>query len=359
MRLFQNVITYPNFRPIIAERNRTARSYAERVANFIDSCFINLHILKPVLDGDPDAFLAIGDLPETQQAWAREQGLPAKLSAEEILLAQIEHHRTEVFYNWDPLRFGNDFIRRLPGHVKYRIAWHASPMPHLNFNAHDLVLCNFPSILRLFEAQGFRTAWFAPAHDPIMDEYGDNADRPFDVVFVGGYSRHHLKRIAVLDAVARLRPSLNIGYFLDTSIYGRLADSPLGFIWPLSKVRRPTSIRAVANPPVFGREMYRALARAKVVLNGAIDMAGADRGNLRCWEAMGLGALMISDAGDYPPGMVDGDTFVAYGSAAEAVAAIERMLDGGRWADMAARGRSMVRDRYSKAAQWRSFLDLL
>ena len=40
-----------------------------------------------------------------QRHWAREHGMPGKPSLEAILLAQIEHHRTEVFYNLDPVRY--------------------------------------------------------------------------------------------------------------------------------------------------------------------------------------------------------------------------------------------------------------
>jgi hypothetical protein len=359
MRLFQNVITYPNFRPLISERNLTAKNYAERITNFIDSCFINLHILKPVLERSADAFLAIGDLPDTQQAWARENGMREDTPLDEILLAQIEAHRTDIFYNWDPLRFDSSFVRRLPGHVKHSLAWHASPGPHLDFGAYDRVLNNFPGILRQFEALGLKTGWFAPAHDPIMDDYRLNSDRPFDVVFVGGYSRHHIKRVAVLDAVARRHPDWKIAYYLDTSLYGRIADSPIGFFWPLSKVRRPKAVREVAQAPLFGRDMYRALSRAKIVLNGAIDMAGVERGNLRCWEAMGLGALLVSDAGTYPEGMEAGRNFLAYEGPEQAAQQIAFALNGGEDVTMAAAGCEMIRTRYSKERQWQAFCDLL
>ena len=50
------------------------------------------------------------------------------------------------------------------------------------------------------------------------------------------------------------------------------------------------------------------------MLNGAIDMAGPDRGNMRCFEAMGCGALLVSDVGNYPVGMEAGVTMETYAS---------------------------------------------
>jgi spore maturation protein CgeB len=96
------------------------------------------------------------------------------------------------------------------------------------------------------------------------------------------------------------------------------------------------------------------------VLNGAIDMAGSDRGNMRCFEAMGCGALLVSDAGLYPPGMEAGTTMATYESAGDAVELISKCLD--HWsnsAEMAARGRSQVVQIYSKPLQWKQFTDLV
>ena len=45
-------------------------------------------------------------------------GLSTRVSLGDILLAQVESHRAEVFYNLDPVRYGSDFVRRLPGCVR-------------------------------------------------------------------------------------------------------------------------------------------------------------------------------------------------------------------------------------------------
>jgi hypothetical protein len=125
---------------------------------------------------------------------------------------------------------------------------------------------------------------------------------------------------------------------------------------PLGRFRRPAPIRALAQPPLFGRALYAALASSKIVLNGAIDMAGAERGNMRCWEALGCGALMVTDPGTYPSGMTDGVTMQLYPSPQDAPCAIEAALqDESRRRSLAAAGQRMIATQYSKQRQWSAF----
>jgi hypothetical protein len=150
-----------------------------------------------------------------------------------------------------------------------------------------------------------------------MDAYAANTDRPIDVLFVGGYSRHHRQRAVILEAVSSLRERFNVVFCLDRSRLTRLAESPIGHFLPLASHRRPPDIRAVSHEPVFGRELYAMISKAKIVLNGAVDMAGTDRGNMRCFEAMGCGSLMVSDQGRYPEAMQNGMTMLLYEGAAK------------------------------------------
>lgn len=359
MRLFQNSGLYPAYIPRLERLTRGLDTFAARKDAFLADRFGACHFLQPVLSAESEAFFTNGDDAGLQRKWAQEQGLPASADLPSILLAQIEHHRTEVFYNLDPMRYSSDFVRRLPATVKRTIAWRAAPSPGADFSAYDLVVCNFPSILKSYEARGWRAAYLAPAHDPVMDRYAANDERPVDVLFVGGYSRHHRRRAEVLEAVASHCGRLKIEFHLDRSRITQWAESPLGRCLPLAQHRRPREIRAVTADPIFGLDLYAALSQAKIVLNGAVDMAGEDRGNMRCFEAMGCRALLFSDAGNYPPGMTAGINFVCYSSVEVAVHTIERTLAAS--ADrvtISQQGYEMIRTRYSKDGQWRRFLEL-
>jgi hypothetical protein len=356
VRLFQNCRYYPSLRPRFRELDKAHPTFAGRIRAYLDFRQAGVHVLLPVDQKADWAFFTYGDDPKLQRLWAKEQGLPARTSMGDILKAQIEHHRADVFYNMDTTGWKSEFIRSLPGCVKAAIAWHATPFRDVVFSDYDLAVCNFPSILKAMQEQGCRTDYFFPAYDPEFAPYAARQDRPVDVLFVGGYSRHHRQRAAVLEAISKLASRYNIVFHLDRSRLCRLAESPLGYLLPLAEHRRPGAIRAIAEGPIFGRDYYEALSSAKIVLNGAIDMSGADKGNMRCFEALGGGALLLSDEGNYPQGMTEGDTIAIYRSAEDAVEQVKAHLKAAeRRLDIARRGHDMVSTHYSKDVQWKRF----
>lgn len=360
MRLFQNSALYPGYVPRLRSLDAGCATFLDGRRAFLHDRFGACHILQPVLQEDPSAFFTNGDDGKLQSIWASEHGLPDKTPPRAILYAQIEEHRTEIFYNLDPMRYQSDFVRGLPGCVKRAIAWRAAPSPGADFSAYDCVVSNFPGILRKYASRGWRTGHFSPSIDAVMDEYLACRERTTDVVFAGGYSRHHRQRAEVLEKVAQECADLRIAYHLDCSRLTRIAETPLGLLPPLRRHRRPRYIRRIALPPIFGRELYGAFAGAQIVLNGAIDMAGRERGNMRCFEAMGCGALLVTDEGQYPEGFVNNATMCTYSSPDEAISLLRQLVaDPARAREIASRGAEAVRSLYSKDAQWRAFVTLV
>jgi len=354
MRLFQNNGLSRGFRTHRPRAND--RSFADCLNSFLDTRYTASHILQPVLTGSADAFYTNGDDETLQGLWARENGLAGK-SLEQILLAQIEHHRTEVFYNLDPVRYGTAFIRQLPSSVKKTICWRAAPSGSADFTGYDLVVCNFPSILDRWREKGCRVAYFLPAHDSVMDGYAAARREDVDLLFVGGFSRHHRARVAALTAAASVS-GIRALFHLEDSRLTRLANL-LPFVPLLGEFRHPPEIRRLRAGPLYGRDLYAALASTRIVFNGAIDMAGEDRGNMRCFEAVGCGAVLLTDAGRYPPGFADGETMVTYASADQIPRLVERLIADTDWrSGIAKAGYAMVRDRYSKERQWVQFKEL-
>ncbi|MEO1950453.1 glycosyltransferase [Thioclava sp.] len=358
MRLFQNSGLARSYRTQLSGLARSKSSFKALRDKFLDERYGASHMLKPVLERASDAFFTNGDDEDLQRAWAREHGMKPQSSLEDILLAQIEEHRTEVFYNLDPIRYPSRFLKRLPGSVRRSLCWRAAPSGSVDFGDYDLILNNFPSILEGYERIGWKGAYFFPAHDPEFTRYAANESRPVDVVFVGGYTQYHATRAAVLETVAEQAGSLNIIYYLDKSRMAALAETPLGWVGPLARHKRPRAIRKVSQPPVFGRAFYDALSKARIVLNGAIDMAGQDRGNMRCFETMGAQACLVSDVGNYPEGMEDGKTARFYETPQDAVRIVQTLIETGEDRSIAGAGYDMVRSVYSKERQWERFQEL-
>jgi hypothetical protein len=356
MRLFQNNGLSRGFRAFYSSLP-VQRAFQDKVSQFLGTRFSAPHILDPVLKRHADAFYTNGDDEQIQHAWAREHGM-ASSNLESILLTQIEHHRTEVFYNLDPMRYGSAFARKLPGCVKKSICWRAAPSGNADLSGYDLVVGNFPSILNDWQRKGCKVAFFAPAHDPVMNEYADARTDTIDLVFAGGLSRHHKRRVGILEAAATTR-GIRARFHLEDSRFTRVANA-LPILPGLAAIRHPAAIRVARAGAVYGRNLYAALSAARIALNGAVDMAGEDRGNMRCFEATGCGALLLTDAGNYPEGFVDGQTMITYSSADQLSGLIGRLLNDAAYISSIARaGRDMVRDLYSKRQQWAEFRKLV
>jgi hypothetical protein len=365
MRLFVNSDIYPAYRRQFDEEWGHLDTFAARRRAFLDDRYSAVHFLKPVLDGEEWAFFTNGDDEVLQRMWAREHGMARTRDASTILLAQIEEHRTEVFYNFDPVRFPSNFVRRLPGTVKHAIAWRAAlaaraGAPCADLSDYDVVVCNFPSLIQQWRDRGWRAEYFFPSHDPVMDAYAARTERCVDVSFVGSYSRHHPDRGKVLTAVAQLSARYNVRFHLNNSRLTNLAEHPLARFLPVARFRRPRPIQQLTLQPVFGRKLYDTLASSKVALNIATDIAGRYRGNMRCFEAMGCAAVMLSDDGIYPEGMHPERHFVTYRDPTEAVAKATEILEHWpRYEDLGRRAHASVRQHYSKERQWDAFVSLV
>jgi hypothetical protein len=355
MRIFQNNGLSRGFR--VHRRQSPYQSFAAGRAQFLDTRFTASHILLPVLTNSPDAFYTNGDDEQLQMLWAKENGLRTK-NLEQILLAQIEQHRTEVFYNLDPIRYGSEFVAKLPGCVKKSVGWRAAPSGSADLTKYDLIVCNFPSILESWRQKGCRVAYFFPAHDPAMDAYAAARGDELDLIFIGGFSRHHVKRSQALRAAASTH-GVRARFYLEESRLTRLAN----FLPPLPVLRSyryPDEVREIRADPLYGRDAYAAIAKSRIVFNGAVDMAGKDRGNMRCFEATGCGAVLLTDAGRYPEGFVDGETMLQYSSPEQIPELINKLMrDETRARSIAQAGCAMVKDRYSKQLQWTKFQDLI
>ena len=359
MRIFQNFNIYPAYLDHINEVTRDIDNYTA-LYDFILGHHAGGHILQPVLDRSEQAHLAFFRDQRSQRLWAREKGMPATSGLEDIALAQIEEHRTEVFYNLNSTGVSEEFSRRIPSCVRLKMAWHASPIIGNFTKTHDLVVSNFPRLNREYERLGCRTEYFFPSHDPLADELvHDERPRQTGVLFIGGYTRHHRRRAELLRRVAERHDELHLRLHLDKSRYTGLAETPLGWIGPLRAVRRPKPVRRVARGPIFGRDMLRATADARIVINMAGEIAKEERGNKRCFEALSCGALLLSDTGVYPEGFEDSNTMVTYDSVEDAIdKALYYLEHEDRRAAIAGAGRALIRTRYSKAVQLRLFQDI-
>lgn len=357
MRLFQFHSFYRDYlRDFNGRYPETVRGgFRHRLACLLSDRFYSLHILKPVFEGREDTFFTVANDTALQHQWAAENGLAGR-SAQEILLAQIEAHRADVLYALDPITFGSEFVRKLPGCVKVKICWNGVPAPHADLSAYDSRLCNFPFLLMPWKEKGWRCDLFHPSVDPLMHAFSPDDHRGIDVSFVGQYTPDHTTRNRLLESM------MGLGRTHVVSV--RLSHPKWKPLIPLRGFGRipsfvpylPSKLRGSVGPALFGIGLYQHFYSSKVVLNAAIDGAGRNRGNMRCFEALGSGAAMLSDEGDYPEGMVPERDFMTYRDADDAIAKMKLLLaDDAQRLKIASNGHKAVTTMYSKERQWQAF----
>ena len=105
----------------------------------------------------------------------------------------------------------------------------------------------------------------------------------------------------------------------------------------------------ITKEPIFGKDLYDKIASSKIVVNLAIDFAKNYRGNMRCFETLGCGALLLTDTGIYPRHMVDGETIITFDDSQDAISKINDLLSNEeKRIRIATSGHNMVIKEYSK-----------
>jgi len=215
---------------------------------------------------------------------ARKVGLSPRLDASmtQILLTQIEEFRPDVVLNQDVFHVDTALARRIRaiGNPIMIGQVGVEPPRGVDWTAYDLMLSQLVSIVNVFRAQGVRSAINHLAFEPsILAHLPEAPEQDIEISFVGSISSEHQQRIALLEAVAGRH---------DLKLWGNLPNA----------LPAASPLRRCFQGEVWGREMYQVLRRSRITLNSHIDFAGNEAGNMRLFEATGVGAFLLTDFKD-------------------------------------------------------------
>jgi spore maturation protein CgeB len=278
---------------------------------------------------------------------ARRVGLSPRLdtASEQILLAQIEAFKPDVVINQDVFHIDTALMRRikqigapiLVGQVGIE------PSRGVDWTVYDLMISQLPRIVRAFRGAGVEAAVNHLAFEPSLLEVLPPAPpQDVDVSFVGSLSADHLQRVALLEAVAK-RYTLKIWGSLSRSLP---SSSPLYDCF---------------QGEVWGADMYQTLRRSKITLNSHIDIAGREAGNLRLFEATGVGAFLLTDFKDNLHTLFEPNREVAtWRSIDECLSAIADLLsDDSRRASIATSGQARTNAQHTYQHRVKEILALI
>jgi spore maturation protein CgeB len=214
---------------------------------------------------------------------ARKIGLSPKLGKqdESILFAQIEDFKPDLVLNQDIFHVDTSVVRRIKGVGKPILIGQIGILPPRgeDWTAYDLMISQLPSVVQWFKSLGVPSGVCHLAFEPaILDALPKAPEVDIDVSFVGTVSADHRQRIDFLEAVAA-RYALKLW----ANLQGLPASSPL---------------HRCLQGEVWGADMYQVLRRSRITLNSHIDIASREAGNMRLFEASGVGAFLLTDFKD-------------------------------------------------------------
>jgi hypothetical protein len=215
---------------------------------------------------------------------ARKIGLSPRLDAqsEAILLAQIEDFRPDLILNQDLFHVDTRLARRIKQIGRPILVGQVGILPSRgeDWSVYDLLISQMAAVVASFRAHGARAEVVHLAFEPeVLDVLPPAPLRDIDVSFVGAISADHQQRVAQLEAVAR-RYDLKL---FGSGLHTLPASSPLHRCY---------------QGEVWGAEMYQALRASRVTLNSHIDQVGREAGNMRLFEATGVGTFLLTDFKD-------------------------------------------------------------
>jgi hypothetical protein len=129
----------------------------------------------------------------------------------------------------------------------------------------------------MFRGAGVPSEYFRLAFEAQILERLGEPQRPFSVVFIGGYDTSHRGGSQLLEQIARELPVEFWGYGIES-------------------LSRESPIRRNYRGEAWGIDMYRILGRSGIALNRHVDISGRYAGNVRLYETTGLGTLLVTDA---------------------------------------------------------------
>jgi spore maturation protein CgeB len=253
-----------------------------------------------------------------QKQWAREHHVT--YSADqwqlEIALAQIRHFKPEILWIAFLVAMLGSFMREARRGVRKVVMWCGSPFTETaDVDGVDVLLTENPMTLHAVQKRFEKVIVAKPGFDgSLLHELG-SPSKMQDVTFCGQLSPMHGRRRALLAKL--LRSGVDVDLFaMMTDVDERsTVDAIKAAGWAFVRARRPKAafehlrsamipgpetrdwrtILPCVKPPVFGLEMYRILAASRVTLNIHIDVADRNAGNMRMFEATGVGSCLVTE----------------------------------------------------------------
>jgi spore maturation protein CgeB len=243
-----------------------------------------------------DSFIIISNCEPLQKQWALENGVDySEMNWQmEIAFAQVKWYKPDVFYLESVFEYFGGFIGEIRAFCKYIVSWISTPFSaSLQLNGIDLFLSSTPDFIDSFRKQGFKAEYMLPAFDSrILKQINNPKQKDISFSFVGGWSEIHVNRKNALQQLVSTTPIELWGYGYKKTYSRRKLDYYKNWLFPKNK-----DIVKRYNGEVWGLKMFDILQRSLITFNIHESLLKGNVGNMRMFEATGVGTLILNDFG--------------------------------------------------------------
>jgi spore maturation protein CgeB len=274
----------------------TVLSYSQTLQLLLSKFFADTGSLAHHVEkAGNETFLIISNCEVLQKKWATENNIVfTEKWAFEIAFAQIKKFSPDVFYLEYVTEFFGDFVKTIKPYCKKVVSWISSPLyPNARLNDIDLVFSSTPNFVESFRNQGIKSEYMHPAFDDrILNHLPAMQSKTIPFSFVGGWSDVHVNRKVALTTLVEKTPLQLWGYGYKPKLSVRDIKYYSNLLFPKNKL-----ILGAYNGEAWGLEMLEIIQKSIITFNVHEDLLKGFVGNMRMFEATGVGTMILNDNG--------------------------------------------------------------
>ena len=289
-----------------------------------------------------DAKLIIPNCKPLQRAWAAENKINfTKDWSFRLPLEQVKKIRPDIFFISSMFDYYSEFLNEIKKMTPNVFGWISCQMPKgVKLGNLDLILTSLPYFVDNFRDQGIPSEFLHAAFDKeILNYIGNDKDPKIDFSFIGSFTGAHKNRINAVKSLLNKTPLVIYGTGIrhlseNRSFYQRLISSE--------------AITKKYKGEVWGVDMFKILKNSKITFNNHIDVSNGYVGNMRMYEATGVGTLLLTDGKDASDRLFADNEVVFYDSPDDAAEKVHYYLNNEKERlEIAAKGQSKTLNNYT------------
>ncbi len=345
---------YPAYLSFFYKKNRGVlnKSFAEHQQELFDDHFNWLPAMRNYMKRRGiETEVVVANAENLQKKWAAENDFTSysdKGWEKEIVMERIRRFRPDILWLSSIFDYFGDFVRESSPYYKRAIAQIGSPFREkVDFSGISVLISENPDTFRssqhLFEKVIITKHFFDRG---IIDKVKP-VKKEFEIIFIGGISLSHFKRAETLAYLIRNGINLRIYGYLKDQYPGRwnalkqaagdiirrhdfsMSADSLKQTFLKGRYKDCVEIiKSAHHGPLFGVEMYRALAASQLALNVHIDVAGGHSGNMRMFETTGIGTCLLTERSkNISELFAPGTEILTYGSKKELLEIVRQAME--------------------------------